>query len=343
MTRLFCAVSLLWVCWGSTVGEAALFETAPTPHDGKAKTFPQTLKSGISLRTAVNVDFSNYNGWDEEFDSSNEIPSFDISSLAGMTAGTPVTVVGIGWNVDLQVQNFSWFSESVIKMGDDLATPSLFLQPGIGDDFDAPTPMNYSSGGIVSLSANGLPDMILTDGVAEFEIYELFDDAVNAIDIRYLAGSTITFDLLMTGVSGDFDGDGDYGCADVDRLVAEIVNGTNSPDFDLTGDGAVNQDDLTAWLAEAGAAENASGNPYLPGDANLSGVVDFLDFNIWAANRFTDQPAWCLGDFNASGVVDFLDFNIWASYRFQSSFVPEPSSLALLLLGVVTGLGRRRP
>jgi hypothetical protein len=83
----------------------------------------------------------------------------------------------------------------------------------------------------------------------------------------------------------------------------------------------VDLDDRDAWLAIAGAANLPSGSPYLLGDANLNGVVDFLDFNIWAANRFTNNAAWSKGDFNASGVVDFLDFNIWAANRFQSAAV----------------------
>ena len=151
---------------------------------------------------------------------------------------------------------------------------------------------------------------------------------------RSNAGGAVHVDDTFFGLwrPGDFDDDQDYSCADVDALVAEIVSGNHDPQYDLTQDSLVDHNDLTAWLAEAGAAENTSGDPYLPGDANLSGVVDFLDFNIWAANRFANNPAWCLGDFDASGVVDFLDFNIWASHRFQSAVVPEPSSIVVVLL-----------
>ena len=81
-------------------------------------------------------------------------------------------------------------------------------------------------------------------------------------------------------------------------------------------------------MAIAGAANLPSGNPYLLGDADLNGVVDFLDFNIWAANRFTSDPSYCSGDFDASGVIDFLDFNIWAANRFQSSLLLAPPTVA---------------
>ncbi len=150
---------------------------------------------------------------------------------------------------------------------------------------------------------------------------------------------------VMGGISGDFDGNGDYDCGDVDSLVVEIVAGTNNAAFDLTGDGLVNGSDLTSWLAEAGAAELASGNPYQLGDANLDGSVDVPDFNVWNANKFTNTPAWCSGDFNADGVVDVPDFNAWNGNKFTSAdgvqSVPEPMAGVLLLLGSLAFLGRR--
>jgi hypothetical protein len=128
----------------------------------------------------------------------------------------------------------------------------------------------------------------------------------------------------ITVTDGDFNNDGQFDCADIDALVVEIAGGGNDPLFDLTGDNVVDLLDRDTWLSIAGAVNLPSGNPYLLGDANLSGVVDFLDFNIWAANRFTTNASWCSGDFDASGVIDFLDFNIWATFRFQSSLGSTP-------------------
>ncbi len=150
---------------------------------------------------------------------------------------------------------------------------------------------------------------------------------------------------IVGGISGDFDGNGDYDCGDIDSLVAEVVAMTNNPSFDLTGDGDVNILDVDAWLAEAGAAELTSGQPYLPGDANLDGVVDVPDFNIWNGNKFTQTAAWCLGDFNADGVTDVPDFNIWNGGKFTSSdvnSVPEPAAGILAALGLVMLFVRKR-
>jgi hypothetical protein len=136
--------------------------------------------------------------------------------------------------------------------------------------------------------------------------------------------------VLQLESDGDFNNDGNYACADIDALVAEIVAGTNNALYDMSGDGLVNHDDLTKWLAEAGAAQIPSGNPYLEGDANLDSVVDGTDFNTWNMHKFTNVAAWCSGDFNADGAVDGSDFNLWNLNKFTSAdsqvtAVPEPA------------------
>lgn len=158
----------------------------------------------------------------------------------------------------------------------------------------------------------------------------------------------VTFGGRPTTVSGDFDGNGDYACEDVDPLVGEIVAGTNDPAFDLTGDGIVDNADLTEWLAEAGAAELPSGASYLLGDANLDGSVDVSDFNVWNGSVFTNTAAWCSGDFNADGAVDVGDFNIWNENNFTTadgvSTVPEPGTFSLVGLAMLflAGISRRK-
>ncbi len=146
----------------------------------------------------------------------------------------------------------------------------------------------------------------------------------------------------------DFDGDLAFNCSDVDALVADIVAGSNTPMFDLNFDGVVDQVDLEVWLTDAGASNLASGQAYLPGDADLNGVVDVSDFNIWNINKFSNTPAWCSGDFNANGFVDTSDFNIWNNNKFRTSgiitfaSVPEPSGIWLLMVAAAVLLRRLR-
>jgi hypothetical protein len=145
--------------------------------------------------------------------------------------------------------------------------------------------------------------------------------------------------------SGDFDGDGDWDCADIDALTAAIATGSTDLSFDMNGDATITLDDVTdaavGWLAVGGANNPAdtAGNPFLPGDANLDGTVDGGDFLTWNAAKFTTQDAWCSADFDASGNVDGSDFLIWNSFKFQSSdgvqSVPEPASGMLLLVSLL--------
>jgi hypothetical protein len=151
---------------------------------------------------------------------------------------------------------------------------------------------------------------------------------------------SVTFLATALVPDGDFDDNGLYECADVDALVAHIVDvgqgGTPDPTFDLTQDGLIDIMDLDAWRVEAGTILTTSGNPILEGDANLDGSVDGSDFGIWNSAKFTQVPAWCSGDFNADGAVDGSDFGVWNANKFQTAdqatLVPEPTFCAALLL-----------
>lgn len=118
---------------------------------------------------------------------------------------------------------------------------------------------------------------------------------------------------------GDFNGDGSWDCRDIDDLSAEIFAGTNDVQFDLTGDGLVDSGDGTQWLALAGAQNLQSGQPFLPGDANLDGDVDVSDFMIWNGSKFYNTTAWCNGNLNFDGTVDISDFNVWNENKFTRS------------------------
>jgi hypothetical protein len=85
------------------------------------------------------------------------------------------------------------------------------------------------------------------------------------------------------------------------------------------------------------------------GDGNLDGMVDGLDYLLWAAN-YGDNPANDPpgspgnGDYNDDGTVDGLDYLSWASNYGAGSAtaVPEPAACATALFGLIALLAASR-
>ncbi|HEY6564307.1 MAG TPA: lamin tail domain-containing protein, partial [Pirellulaceae bacterium] len=141
-------------------------------------------------------------------------------------------------------------------------------------------------------------------------------------------------------VDGDFDNDGDYDCQDVNALSTAVATGGVVATFDLNGDNSLTVGDLDAWRLEAGEDRFGTGRAYRVADANLDGVVDGSDFNIWNGSKFTSNTNWCSGNFNGDLVIDGSDFNLWNGNKFtasdSASVVPEPGVglLAMWALGM---------
>lgn len=173
---------------------------------------------------------------------------------------------------------------------------------------------------------------------------DIFTSIADFPEFNYGIFDNFKVERLASAVDGDFNDDGLFNCADVNGLTADIAAGTNTASFDLTGDGNVNIADLDAWRLAAGEVNIGPGRAYRVGDANLDGVVDGSDFNIWNANKFTGNTAWCSGNFNADTVTDGSDFNLWNSNKFTASdgsLVPEPASFGLLACGLAILVARR--
>ena len=157
---------------------------------------------------------------------------------------------------------------------------------------------------------------------------------------------------IDASLPADFNADLVSDIDDINLLLSEgpvstgvaVTLGQNEQ-FDLTGDGLIDNQDVDLWLSNA-AANNGLASPYKRGDANLDGVVDGADFLQWNANRFSVSSQWDHGDFTGDGTVDGLDFAQWNAVKFTSSdtlaAVPEPQigMLSMLMLGLV-GLLRR--
>ncbi|MGC9453936.1 MAG: PEP-CTERM sorting domain-containing protein [Phycisphaerae bacterium] len=84
----------------------------------------------------------------------------------------------------------------------------------------------------------------------------------------------------------------------------------------------------------------------LPGDATLDGAVDVSDLSLLGANYGTGSGAvWAIGDFTGDGVIDVSDLSVLgANYNraYISTVVPEPATLAMLGIGSLAVLLRRK-
>ena len=90
----------------------------------------------------------------------------------------------------------------------------------------------------------------------------------------------------------------------------------------------------------------------LPGDYNRNGTVDAADYVLWRNTLGNVVAAFSGADGNGSGTIDPGDYSLWRGNFGQSAgpgagaganaAVPEPTSLALLLLGMLAMSSRCR-
>ena len=255
--------------------------------------------------------------------SSGDIGIWDISDITNPTLESTIIEADFGAN--------AFSPHNPLIVGDTLYVSWYEAGLRVFDISDPANPVHL--GGFENQSIWGVYPFLGPDRIL---ITDWASDEMIIVDVR---------DILK---AGDFDGDSRFTCADIDGLVEQVVNGSDDLHYDANDDGMVNAADVDAWLALAGAANLESENAYLPGDANLDGVVDGGDFVIWNANKFEDHSAWCRGDFTADGVVDGADFIVWNQNKFTTSditAVPEgslPVGLIVFAASCVAGLFPRR-
>jgi hypothetical protein len=158
--------------------------------------------------------------------------------------------------------------------------------------------------------------------------------------------------LLLTGFAGSA-----WTGAGITSSSAAAVAATNPPKG-RTGIGYARANDpsippIVTWFGQAVTPNSIVTRYTLAGDADLSGTVDTIDFNLLAANFNQNNTDWVRGNFNYdTGVTttDAVDFGYLTS-NFSLSYpgppalanpVPEPCIPVLLALAPLAVMRRRR-
>jgi hypothetical protein len=177
----------------------------------------------------------------------------------------------------------------------------------------------------------------LTVRYVRWEIIETDGANPGANDFQFTFGG---------GLLGDFNDNGSYDAEDIDLLSTEVRGEMNPPEYDLNGDGLVNQDDRGEWV-------EVLANTYF-GDSNFDGEFNSSDLvAVFTTGEYEDgvvgNSGWATGDWNGDTEFDSSDFvTAFAAGGYEMGprttpvAVPEPATAVMISLAILALAPRRR-
>ena len=239
-------------------------------YDDAAGAIDATWTAGTLtlLYDKIGFDVAGINSWDSYGSANNE-------TYTNGSGGAGSVMTGIGWDVTIATVGGSWLSEARVYFdGSDLDGSGLFLTPGSA--ISSPGTATFSSGGIIDLTDNGIPDIpVLADGLIHMEFYEGFDDAAGVIDATWTAG---TLDLVYAT------------CGTVTEMTAGCAgNGGFVPNLAVTGcmsvgdsvDFSITNMDGGAYYFLVSSFSSIPGNILFPSGCSLDiGADHIINFGI---------------------------------------------------------------
>ena len=237
-------------------------------------------------------------------------------------------------------------------------------------DNAAPIPVEIYTGGTGVVAANRYvaQGLYVTAGTTRVIPGGTSASTSNVKRLRIAGGSTPIAKLDITNNAFVVDYTGVSPLAEIRAQITSAYNGgawngngitssnANASNF---GIGYAEATDLPSVPAIFGAVDTTAVlfRQTRYGDANLDGLVNLSDFNRLAANFGSTSGDWSKGDFNYDSNVNLSDFNRLAAnfglsaagptvtpddWARLGAAVPEPSSVALLGIGALAMVRRRR-
>jgi T5SS/PEP-CTERM-associated repeat protein len=241
-------------------------------------------------------------------------PLVNSGSFTGNSSAEPLAlpgyVQGAGTfeNVDFTGTFSPGFGPAQLSMGRAVYDGTLDIElAGLtpGSEYDQ---LNHSLGdGLASLG--GTLDVSLLAGFTPQagDVFEIMT-AIGGIDGTFAS-------TILPALAGNLTWNVDYGANSVTLAVAAVVV---SVPGDYNGDGIVDAADYTVWRDTLGQVGIG-----LPADGDGNGVIDGGDYDVWTTNFGNHAGAGASGSASAA--------------------VPEPSTLVMLLTGILSIFCRRRP
>ena len=172
-------------------------------------------------------------------------------------------------------------------------------------------------------------------------------------------GGAWTVTSLSNGIfvtPGDFNQNGVVDAADYTVWRDSLGHAGMGMAADADDDGIIGTGDYDIWKANFGGVAQAAN--FISGDYNDNGIVDAADYTVWRDTLGSSADLRANGDVTgaSAGVIDQGDYAVWKSNfghsagsgaalpsaNSLSAAVPEPTTLVMLLVGMLTLCCRRQ-
>lgn len=328
-------VDMIYTDFPSYLAMAAPSSAFAALDSGLQGEFGNRVHFGLHIRANGDFEFS-LSELEWSLDSNDDTNYFDQS---GSFADGDYSLTRVG--IDYGADGLRGTDDDIrITSGPGTTPVNELMYVGVGDGFFSSEPEAADDQADIDAT---LRSILTTCADCEFDVAAIYTLNSASLPNPLVAQSSIKVSV-PAGLGGDFNHDRVVDATDKDMLTVAVASGENDILFDVNNDQLVDFDDLEMTVHDIA-------NTYF-GDADCNGEFNSTDLvKIFIAGKYeTGDPAvWSTGDWSGDGVfsstdliVAFQDGGYELGPKTAVAAVPEPSSIALSLLGGLMLLVRRR-